>query len=194
MCDAYSAEQVLTKCLLLALFFFHLFRTYYFPEWSRWIHRGRRALRDTVPALRRPTVQPAWRALSSVRHRPSRRARAPNAGRCPGVRVAPGPADAAGLGARPSVLEPGCEAGRACRVSRHKPSGRLLRAQGPGFLPSPGRAGTGVSRSSPAPRGVSDDQGEGAQGPGVRVTFPAGGLRGLRRRKPAPQGWKPAPQ
>lgn len=105
-----------------------------------------------------------------------------------GVRVAPGPADAAGRGARrrlrlprgvgreeprsPSVLEPGCEAGRACRVSRHKPRGRLLWAQGPGFLRSPGRAGTGDSRSSPAPPGVSEDQREGARGPESGSPFP----------------------
>ena len=164
--------------MLLALFFSHLFRTCYFPEWSRWIHRA--------------TELSETQSLCSGGPRSSRRL-----GR--GADAEPTTAsgsrgESAKRNQEPICPEAGCEAGRACRASWHKPSGRLLWAQGPGSLPSPGRGGREFPGPLLLPRESRMTKGSGAQGLGVRVTFPSGGLRGLRIQKPAPQGWKPAPQ
>ena len=162
--DAYSAEQVLTKCLLLALFFFHLFRTYYFPERLRWIHLGYRALRDSPCA--REAHSPAGVADTEQRPSPEEPPRAKRRS-CAGVRIAPGPADAArrrarhhlrlrwGVGPReaamskgppsPSVLEPGREAGLGLPGLPAQTERTSALGTGPGFLRSPDRAGTGVS-------------------------------------------------
>ena len=141
--DAYSAEQVLTKCLLLALFFFHLFRTYYFPERLRWIHLGYRALRDSPCA--REAHSPAGVADTEQRPSPEEPPRAKRrlASASPRVlqtRPDAEPATTSGSGGESAQEKLRCpraprvrlswsraaKPGWACRVSRHKPSGLRL--------------------------------------------------------------------